>query len=47
LRAKYRELAAPVLGAERTARIEQTVDALTAGDDALPALLALLLSSTR
>jgi 2-methylcitrate dehydratase PrpD len=47
LRAKYRELAAPILGAERTARIERAVDALTAGDDALPALLVLLLNSTR
>ena len=46
LRAKYRELATPVLGAERAARIERAVGALAAGDDALPALLALLLSST-
>jgi 2-methylcitrate dehydratase PrpD len=46
LRAKYRELATPVLGAERAARIERAVGALAAGDDALPALLALLLCST-
>jgi 2-methylcitrate dehydratase PrpD len=47
LHAKYRELATPVLGAERAGRIEQAVGALAAGDDALPALLALLLSPTR
>ena len=46
LRAKYRELATPVLGAERAARIEQAVGALATEDDALPALLALLLNST-
>ena len=46
LRAKYRELAAPVLGAQRAARIEHAVGALAADDDALPALLALLLDST-
>ncbi len=47
LRAKYRELATPVLGAERAARIERAVGALDDDDNALPALLAILLSSTR
>jgi 2-methylcitrate dehydratase PrpD len=47
LRAKYRELATPVLGADRAARIERAVGALDADDNALPALLAILLSSTR
>jgi 2-methylcitrate dehydratase PrpD len=47
LRAKYREFATPVLGAERTARIERAVNALAAGEDVLQTLLALLLSSTR
>jgi hypothetical protein len=47
LRGKYRELATPVLGAERSARIEQAVGALDADDEALPALLSILLSSTR
>jgi 2-methylcitrate dehydratase PrpD len=47
LRAKYRELATPVLGAERTGRIERAVATLTTGEDALPALLALLLSPAR
>ena len=39
LRAKYRELATPVLGAERAARIERAVDALAIDPAALPALL--------
>ena len=43
LRVKYRELAAPVLGAERAARIERAVDALVADSAAFPALLADLL----
>ena len=47
LRAKYRELATPVLGAERAARIERFIGALDADDKTLPALLAILLSSTR
>src|SRR5260370_30323695 len=47
LRAKYRELATPVLGAERAARIERAVGALDDDDNALPALLTILLSSTR
>jgi 2-methylcitrate dehydratase PrpD len=47
LRAKYRELATPVLGADRAARIERAVGALHADDRALPALLSVLLSSTR
>ena len=47
LRAKYRELATPVLGAERAARIERAVGALDADDKTLPALLAILLSATR
>jgi 2-methylcitrate dehydratase PrpD len=47
LRAKYRELATPVLGRERTTRIEQAVGALGADDEALPDLLLSLLSSTR
>jgi 2-methylcitrate dehydratase PrpD len=45
LRAKYRELATPVLGTERTAQIERAVGALDADDNALPALLSGLLSS--
>jgi len=44
LRAKYRELASPVLGAGRAARIERAVDALATEGDALPSLLADLLS---
>jgi len=47
LRAKYRELAAPVLGAARAARIERAVDALATDDGALPSLLADLLSPLR
>jgi len=47
LRAKYRELAIPVLGAERTGRIERAVRTLAADANALPALLAILLSPTR
>ena len=43
LRAKYRELAAPVLGAECAARIERAVDVLASDRAALPALLADLL----
>jgi 2-methylcitrate dehydratase PrpD len=39
LRAKYRELAAPVLGTERTARIEHAVAALAREKDALPRLM--------
>ena len=46
LRAKYRELAAPVLGTERAARIERAVGALATGADTLPVLLTLLLSPT-
>ena len=47
LRAKYRELAIPVLGAERTGCIERAVRTLAADANALPALLAILLSPTR
>jgi 2-methylcitrate dehydratase PrpD len=47
LRTKYRELATPVLGTERTERIERAIGALDVDDNALPALLAILLSSTR
>jgi len=43
LRAKYRELATPVLGAERSARIERSVDALEFDHAALPVLLEALL----
>jgi 2-methylcitrate dehydratase PrpD len=46
LRAKYRDLATPILGEARAARIEQAVDALAKGGHALPSLLADLLSST-
>jgi 2-methylcitrate dehydratase PrpD len=45
LRAKYRELAVPVLGADRAARIERAVDALALDRDALPALIGELLQS--
>ncbi len=40
LREKYRELATPILGAQRTARIEQAVDALAIDREALQTLLA-------
>jgi len=40
LREKYRELATPILGAQRTARIEQAVDALAINREALQRLLA-------
>ena len=43
LRAKYRELAAPVLGTERAARIERAVDGLATDMDALRALVEDLL----
>ena len=43
LRAKYRELATPALGAERTSRIERTVDALADDRTAWPTLLEDLL----
>lgn len=47
LRAKYRELAVPVLGAERARRIERAVDGLAEDRAALPALLDELLRSVR
>ena len=43
LRAKYRALAIPVLGAERALRIEQAVDRLALDPSALPTLLEELL----
>ena len=43
LREKYRELATPILEAQRTARIEQAVDALAIDREALQRLLADLL----
>ena len=43
LRRKYRALAEPVLGLERTARIEQAVGSLAMDHEALPALLTELL----
>lgn len=43
MRAKYRSLAEPVLGAERSARIQRLVDDLATGRGALPALLGELL----
>lgn len=47
LRAKYRALAEPVLGAPRTARIEALVDGLGSERSALPALLDELLQASR
>jgi len=44
LRAKYRALAVPVLGGARAARIERAVGTLATDGDALPSLLAELLS---
>ncbi len=44
LRAKYRDLAIPVLGAERATRIEQAIGALLTDRNALVSLLADLLS---
>ena len=43
LRAKYRELAAPVIGVARAERIEHAVGALTVEQSALPTLLEDLL----
>jgi 2-methylcitrate dehydratase PrpD len=43
LRAKYRELATPILGAERTMRIERSVDNLAADPAALLTLQDALL----
>jgi len=47
LRAKYHALAVPVLGDARASRIEQAVGALATDVDALPSLLAELLSPIR
>ena len=44
LRSKYRELAQPVLGRQRSARIEALVDSLPGDDATLPALVEELLS---
>jgi 2-methylcitrate dehydratase PrpD len=47
LRAKYRDLAIPILGVERATRIEHAVDSLATSDRTLPPLLADLLRPVR